>query len=366
MPSETSNKHLSIIQSSFGTLSSGENAQLYTLSNADGLCIKISNYGAIIVALETLDKNQVSADIVLGYDDVKAYEADPYYLGAVIGRYAGRIDKGELVIEDKTYQLSINNNDNQLHGGVNALNKQLWQATTELSDAEASLTLRHTSPDGDNGFPGNVTFTVKYSLNKTNELSVEYFASTDKTTVVNLTQHSYFNLAGHNAGNVSKHLVQLNADHFLPMDERIYPTGEIRNVANTAHDFSNSTALSENIDSNDEQVKIAKGFDNYLLTTNDAISGNSFSAQAVDPESGRRLTLYSDQPCLILYTANYIDGSQMGKSNYCYQKHGAFCFEPLRLANMNSAADIKNTILRPEQPFYSKSRYIFDNTSTND
>ena len=360
MPSETLNKHLRISQSDFGTLSSGETAQLYTLSNTKGMCVKICNYGGIIVSLETEDKHGTSCDIVLGYDDISAYETDPYYLGAIIGRYAGRIDQGLLSIDGKNYQLSLNNNDNQLNGGFKALNKQLWQATIEHASDNVTLTLQHSSPDGDNGFPGNVDFKVKYSLNNSNELLVEYFACTDKATVVNLTQHSYFNLAGHNSGVVYQHQIQLNADHFLPMNERIYPTGEQRSVANTAHDFRQLTVLDENIASHDKQVILAKGFDNYWLANDDAINGAKFVAQAFEPNSGRLLSIYSDQPCIILYTANYIDGSQTGKNNFVYQKHGAFCFEPQRLANTTSSADINNTILRPEKPFYSKSRYVFD------
>jgi aldose 1-epimerase len=361
MPNELKHKTLSITQSNFGSLSNGESAQLFTLTNANGVRVKISNYGGIIVALETLDKEQVSADIVLGYDNVEAYEKDPYYLGAIIGRFAGRIAQGKLVIEDKNYQLIINNGDNQLHGGVNALNKQLWYASTDLTDEAASLILKHTSPDGDNGFPGNVDFTVKYSLNQANELSVEYFATTNKTTVVNLTQHSYFNLAGHNSGDIYQHQVQLNAENFLPMNRDIYPTGEIRSITNTAHDFSQLTTLGDNINSRDEQVVIAKGFDNFWLANDDAIAGSAFAAKAFDANSGRSLTMYSDQPCLILYTANYIDGSQLGKENCRYQKHSAFCFEPQQLANEESGANINNTILKPETPFYSQTRFVFDN-----
>jgi aldose 1-epimerase len=352
---------LSITQCHFGKLSSGESAKLFTLSNTQGVCVKISNYGGIIVSLETLDRHQVSSDIVLGYESIEAYEKDPYYLGAIIGRFAGRIDQGKLTIDDKIYQLNINNNDNQLHGGVNALNKQLWHATAESTNEQVSLTLKHTSPDGDNGFPGKVDFTVKYSLNQANELSVEYFATTDKATVINLTQHSYFNLAGHNSGDVYQHQVQLNAEKFLPMNERIYPTGEIRDVANTVHDFSQLTALGENINSCDTQVEIAKGFDNYWLANDDAIIGSTFTAKAFEANSGRSLTMYSDQPCLILYTANYIDGSKVGKESCRYQKHSAFCFEPQRLATRTSGANINNTILQPNTPFYSQTRFVFDN-----
>ncbi|MGB1263705.1 MAG: aldose epimerase family protein [Cognaticolwellia sp.] len=351
---------LTITQSDFGRLNTGENAQLFTLSNAHDVQVKISNYGGIIVSVSTLDKNQVSADIVLGYNKVSDYETDPYYLGAIIGRYAGRIDQGQLAIGDKRYQLTLNNNDNQLHGGYQALNKQLWQASTKSTPDKISLILQHTSPDGDNGFPGTVNFKVIYSLNNHNELTVEYFAQTDKTTVINLTQHSYFNLAGHNTGNVYQQQMQLNAEHFLPMNERIYPTGEIRSVVNSAHDFQTLTALGKNINSDDQQIKIAYGFDNYWLCNQSAINGDSFVARLVEPNSGRRLTLYSDQPCLVMYTANYIDGSQRGKDNCLYQKHSAFCLEPQRIANAHTGANISNAILRPEQAFYSQTRFVFD------
>jgi aldose 1-epimerase len=360
MASQPKINRLNITQRAFGTLSNGESAALFTLSNTHGVRVKISNYGGIIVALETLDKNAVSSDIVLGYDDITAYENDPYYLGAIIGRYAGRIDQGLLSIDDKTYQLDINNNDNQLHGGHKALNKKLWQASTESSAEKVSLILQHTSPDGNNGFPGNVEFKVKYSLNCRNELAVEYFANTDKTTVINLTQHSYFNLAGHKSGDIYQHQIQINADYFLPMNENIYPTGEIRAVLNSAHDFSQLSVLGKNINSNDEQVIIAKGYDNYWLSNDNVIRGETFAARAFEPNSGRQLTMYSTQPCLILYTANYIDGSQKGKEHCVYQQHSALCFEPQNLATRINGANINNTIVRPEQPFYSQTRFVFE------
>lgn len=350
---------LSISQSDFGRLHNGKNVQLFTLSNTQGTEVKITNYGGIIVALNTLDKHGISADIVLGYDDISSYETDPYYLGAIIGRYAGRIDQGVLSINGQQYQLSINNIDNQLHGGMRALNKQLWQATTQSTTEKVSLILQHSSPDGDNGFPGNVDFKVKYSLNNNNEFCIQYYATTDKTTVINLTQHSYFNLAGHNTGEVYQHQIQINADHFLPMDKRIYPTGEIRNVHNTQHDFRQLTVINKHINSDDEQITIAKGFDNYWLSKQNAVTEAAFIAKAFEPKSGRQLTVYSDQPSLVFYTANYIDGSQIGKGDFIYQKHGAFCFEPLRLATQHSGANINNTLLQPETPFYSKTRWFF-------
>jgi aldose 1-epimerase len=360
MPSSLNSSILTISQQEFGTLSNGEVAQLFTLENSTGITVNITNFGAIIVSLFTPDKDDRYDDIVLGYDNVRGYEQDPYYLGAIIGRYAGRIDQGKLTIDNSDYQLSINNNDNQLHGGPQALNKQLWQATTQQNDKKVSLVLTHTSPDGDNGFPGEVKFKVIYSLSHANELTVEYFASTNKPTVVNLTQHSYFNLAGHNSGNIYQQEVQLNAEYFLPMNELIYPTGEIRAVSNTAHDFTSLHSLGAHINSNDAQVVIAKGYDNYWLMNDEAITMKKMAATAWEPNSGRTLIMYSDQPCLILYTANYIDGSQQGKDDTYYQKHGAFCLEPQRLANKIDGAQISNTLLYPAQPFYSQSRFVFD------
>ncbi|SEL21866.1 aldose 1-epimerase [Colwellia chukchiensis] len=368
MYTHTQHNSLNISQRDFGTLqhgiSQGQVAQLFTLTNNNGMQLKVSNYGAIIVGLETKDKHGVFGDIVLGFDDVNHYESDECYFGAVIGRFAGRIKQGQLSIGQQTHQLTINHGGHQLHGGFQALSKQLWQANSERSPEALSLILTHTSPHGDNGFPGNVKFTVKYTVFAHNELKVEYFAETDRDTAVNLTQHSYFNLAGHNSGNIYQQQVQLNAAHFLPVDSTIFPTGEIRAVANSAHDFRQLTPLGAHINSDDEQVRIAKGFDNYWLTTANAIAGESFTAQAFDANSGRRLTLYTDQTCLVLYTANYLDGSQVGKGGYGYQKHGAFCFEAQRLANTKLGANLNNTLLRPDTPFYSQSRYVFDTIAT--
>lgn len=352
---------LSVIQTEFGKLSSGEVAQLFTLKNSNGVIVEITNFGGIITSLNIPDKNNVNADIVLGYDNVIDYEKDPYYLGAIIGRFAGRIDQGKIAIEDRNYQLTLNNSDSQLHGGTNALNKQLWKAKTNITDAYVSLTLEYISPDGDNGFPGCITFKVIYSLNNANELSVEYFATTDKKTVINLTQHSYFNLAGHNSGTIYQHELALNADYFLPMDERIYPTGKVRSVVNSPQDFRNSVALQEHILSDDEQVLINNGFDNYWLNNSNVMTNDTYAAMAYEPLSGRRLTMYTDQPCLVFYTANYIDGSQQGKEDCRYQKHSAFCLEPQQFANKANGASISNTILTPNRPFYSKTVIAFSN-----
>ena len=358
------NQHSHVVQiteQSFGQLSSGETASLFTLTNQQGMQVKISNYGGIIVSIFTHDKTHRLSDIVLGYDCVADYEVDSYYLGAIIGRYAGRIEKGQFNLDGELYQLALNAPDSQLHGGKTALNKQLWQATTEQAENSATLILTYLSPDGEEGFPGEVNFTVKYQLTNENELVVEYFAKTNKTTIINLTQHSYFNLSGHNSGNIHQHKININAENFLPMSERAYPTGEIKSVKNTAHDFTFLRCLADDINNtNDAQINIGLGYDNYWLLNDKALATDEYAAQAIEESSGRRLTIYTDQPSMILYTANYIDGSHYGKNNFQYQKRAAFCLEPQRANNKIKGVNIDNCKLTPDQPFYSQTRYVFD------
>lgn len=350
-----------VTEQPFGQLSTGDQASLFTLTNRHGMQVKITNYGGIIVSLYTYDKTQRLSDIVLGYDCATDYEKDTYYLGAVIGRYAGRIYKGQFELEGTKYQLDLNAPDSQLHGGKKALNKQLWAATTEQTESNSTVILTHVSKDGEEGFPGNVAFTVKYQLSDDNALTVEYFASTDKPTIVNLTQHSYFNLSGHNSGNVLHHQVKINADQFLPMTEKAYPSGEIKSVKNTNHDFTIYRTLENDIDNfDDEQIKIGLGFDNYWLLNQAALAGEEFSAQVLEPDSGRRMTIYTDQPSMILYTANYIDGSHYGKGGLCYQKRAALCLEPQRANNAQSGVSLENCKLLPDEAFYSKTSYKFD------
>lgn len=360
MVSKTASHHTHIEKSHFGRLVNGEIADIFTLSNSLGTKISITNYGGIIVSLNTLDNQGNLADIVLGYDNIGDYENDPYYFGAIIGRFAGRIANGQLTIDKQQYQLLLNQDNSQLHGGSRALNKQLWQAKIEKKTEKVSLILHHISPDGDNGFPGNVNFKVIYSLDIKNQFCVEYFANTDKTTIINLTQHSYFNLAGHNNADISQHLLKLNAQHFLPMNNDIYPTGEIKNVSGTVHDFTQLARIGQHLNSNDEQICISKGFDNYWLLDNKSDGRPQLAAQVIDSKTGRRLTLYSDLPCIVFYSANYLDDKAVGKQQQQYQKHGAFCLEPQQVVNQKNGYHINNTLLQPESPFYSKTTYVFD------
>ena len=352
-------KNNRISQHSFGQLSNGQEAKLFVLSNKAGTTVSISNYGAIITALSVPDNKGYFEDIVLGYDCVADYEEDTYYLGAVIGRYAGRIKNGQITINDQVFQLELNAPNSQLHGGKKGLNKQLWQASIVEGDTNVTLQLSYTSPDGEEGFPSTVSFTVHYTLSDDNELTVEYFATTDKATIVNLTQHSYFNLSGHQHGTINDHQLTLNASYFLPMSEDVYPTGEVKAVVGSAHDFQQQRRIGDDIDGNNEQVIIGKGYDNYWLLNDEAINQQTFAAKVIAPNTGRCMTLFTDQPSIILYTANYIDGSHTGKNETCYQARSAFCLEPVRAVTKEYINDLTPVMLVPEQPFYSKTRYLF-------
>lgn len=349
-----------ILKKPFGKLSNGEPVALYQLTNLHGNQISITNFGAIITQILFPDASGSKKDIVLGYDNIAGYEDDNCYFGAIIGRYAGRLRGGKITIDNVEYQLPLNTPDSQLHGGPKGLNKQLWQASTSSDDRSATLTLTYLSKDGDQGFPGNVEFVVTYTFNDDNELILDYFAATDKPTIVNLTQHSYFNLAGHQSGDIKRHKLSLNADAFLPMDDNIYPNGDITPVNGLPQDFRSKKYIGDHLYSNDKQVKLANGFDNYWLLNDNARKHMSFAAQVFDKDSKIRLTLYTDQPAMVLYTGNYLDGSRIGKSGQCYQQHAGFCLEPVRAVSKDYINDLTPVMLYPEQPFSSRSRYIFD------
>jgi len=352
---------VSIEKKDFGLLSDGRKADLFTLKSATG-SISITNYGGIITSIVIPDRQGELADVVLGYDNVAQYELDTYYLGAVIGRYAGRIKHGKITINGKEFQLAMNAPDSQLHGGKQALNKQLWDAESKQQPNAAQLILCYTSPDGEEGFPGTVDFKVIYTFDDNNCLSVEYFAQSDQDTVINLTQHSYFNLNGHASGNIHDHQVQISTPYYLPMNEQAYPTGEVCNTKNTPLDFTSYRTIGDDVDSNHPQTVIGHGYDNYWVFEDSFDHDNQFSALLVAPHSGRRLTIYTDQPSIILYTANYIDGSHVGKDNYRYQKRAALCLEPQRAVDIHGCNNFTTTLLQSNSAFYSKTSYHFDVT----
>jgi aldose 1-epimerase len=306
-----------IAKADFGKLPDGTAIQIYTLTNQHGMEARITNYGGILVSLSVPDRKGNIADVVLGFDTLAGYLANPGpFLGALIGRYANRIGGGRFTLSGVEYHLEKNNGGNSLHGGFDGFDKRVWTAR-ELPDG--GLTLTYLSKDGEGGYPGNLTVTAVYRLTDANELKIDYAATTDKDTVVNLTNHAYFNLKGAGAGDILAHRIMINSSRFTPVDSGLIPTGELRDVAGTAFDFRNSTAIGARIDQNDEQLKLGGGYDhNWVLSKNGG--GLTLAARVEEPESGRALEVYTTQPGVQFYTGNSLNGPIQGKGGKVYQR----------------------------------------------
>jgi aldose 1-epimerase len=309
-----------IKQRDFGKTPDGTPVELYTLTNKNGMTVKIMTYGAIITEIHVPDKEGKSADVVLGFNNLEQYLKGHPFFGAIAGRYANRIAKGQFTLDGQTYHLPVNNGPNSLHGGTVGFDKAVWKAEPAETPDGLTLTLTHFSPDGDQGYPGNMHATCIYTLTNDDALKYEVTATSDKDTVVNLTNHSYFNLAGEGSGTIDDQILTINADQYTPVDDTQIPTGEIASVKGTPFDFTTPTAIGDRID------QIPPGYDhNYVLFSS---SGSlAIAARAKDPKSGRVLEVWTTQPGIQFYTANYLDGTLTGIGGKPYIKHGAFCLE---------------------------------------
>lgn len=342
----------------WGTLPSGEEIHLYTLRNSSGIEARITNYGGRLVSLKTPDRHGRFEDIVLGFDDLDGYLAKNPYFGAIVGRYANRIAGGQFTLGLKTYHLAKNNGENSLHGGIKGFDKVAWQIMDEGAGIEPWLQFNYLSPDGEEGYPGRLNATVRYSLTSANELIIEYLATSDQTTVLNLTNHSYFNLAGQKSGNILDHLVEINADAFTPVDAHLIPTGELRRVAGTPFDFRRLEAIGKRIVEDDEQLKLGWGFDhNYVL--NGERKTPKLAARAVDPASGRGLEVHTTQPGMQFYTGNHLDGSGRGKGGNISGFRSAFCFETQHFPDSPNHAEFPSTELKPGQEYRHNTTFKF-------
>ena len=310
----------------FGSTIDGTDVDQFILSNNNGMEVRIITYGGIITSLTAPDKNGDYKDIVLGYNTLAEYEAETPYFGALIGRYGNRIAKGKFSLYDQEYTLAVNNGVNHLHGGLKGFDKVVWDAKTIVSDATVSLELSYLSKDMEEGYPGNLETKVTYTLNNKDELSVSYEATTDKPTIVNLTQHSYFNLTADFNQNILGHELVINADSFLPVDNTLIPTGEFRDVTETPFDFRASKAIGTHIDNENIQLKNGLGYD-HCWVLNDQDTGVRFVASAYEPVSGRLLELFSNEPGIQFYSGNFLDGSLPSKNNGMYQHRTGFCLE---------------------------------------
>jgi aldose 1-epimerase len=342
----------------FGVTPDGRAVDLYTLSNASGTEVRVTNYGGIIVSLIVPDRNGRLADIVLGYDDLKGYYNNKAYFGALIGRYGNRIADGKFKLDGKEYTLAKNNGPNSLHGGLKGFNQVVWEANAAPTSGGATLTLSYLSKDGEEGFPGNLTVEVTYTLTAANELLLEYTARTDKATPVNLTQHTYFNLQGEGDGDVLGHEVMISADRFTPVDKDLIPTGELRPVKGSPFDFTSPTTIGSRINANYDQLSLGRGYDHNLVLNR---TGNELqlTARVRGPKSGRILEVYTTEPAVQFYTGNFLDGTIIGKHNHAYQQRAGFCLETQHYPDSPNHPDFPSTILRPGDVFHSRTTFKF-------
>ena len=344
-----------ISEKPFGKATDGAPVTLYTLRNAKGAEARIMNYGGIVVSLKVPDRHGKLGDVVLGYDKLEDYIKETPYFGALIGRYGNRIAKGQFTVDGRQYTLATNNYPNALHGGVKGFDKVIWQAMP-LNGADPALKLQYLSHDGEEGYPGNLSVTVYYTLTADNALKVEYTAATDMDTVLNLTQHSYFNLSG--KGDILSHEVTMPADKFTPVDSTLIPTGELRPVEGTPFDFRKPTTIGARIGQNDEQLKFGKGYDhNWVFDKR--IGDLTRLARVSEPTTGRVLEVFSTEPGLQFYSGNFLDGTLKGKGGWVYQFRNGFCMEPQHYPDSPNHPDFPTVVLKPGQPYRNTIVYKF-------
>jgi aldose 1-epimerase len=340
----------------FGKTREGAAAELFTVANAAGMELAATNYGGIIVSLRVPDRDRHFDDVVLGYDALEGYLGESPYFGAIIGRHANRIRGGRFAIEGRTYKLRRNDGPNHLHGGLRGFDKVLWRAKPFRSPEGAGIAFAYTSPDGEEGYPGTLEARVTYTLANNGELVFEYRARTDKSTPVNLTQHSYFNLAG--AGDILDHKLMLNADRFTPVDSTLIPTGDLRPVADTPFDFRCERPIGAHVDAQDEQIRQGQGYDhNFVLNKGD--DGLTLAATVYDPASGRMMEIHTTEPGLQFYSGNLLDGTIVGKEGRVYRRRSGFCLETQHFPDSPNQPGFPSTTLRPGQEYRSRSVYRF-------
>ena len=340
----------------FGKTTSGESVELFTLSRAGAPSVSITNLGGFIVSILAPDRAGRMADVTLGYKDLAGYLADRSYFGCLVGRYANRIGKAAFTLDGKRYTLAANDGPNTLHGGPTGFCRRLWSAKVKSGKDGDALELTYVSRDGEEGYPGTLTATVVYSLREDGGLVIDYSATTDAPTVVNLTNHAYFNLAGEGEGTILGHELQLESDAFTPVDKTLIPTGELRPVAGTPFDFAKPTAIGARIDAADEQIRFGGGYDhNWILR---GTSGTlRLAARVVEKTSGRQLEVFTTEPGVQFYTGNFLDGKTVGKSGKPYVKRGAFCLETQHFPDSPNQPAFPSAVLRPGQVYRHTTVY---------
>jgi aldose 1-epimerase len=342
----------STAKSTFGTMPDGTAVELYTLTNANGLVCKVITYGAVITELDVPDRSGKLGDVVLGFDNLPQYIRDSPCFGAVVGRVANRIAKGRFVVDGKTYTLAVNNGPNTLHGGILGFDKIVWKAEAAETPEGPSVVFRHVSPDGDEGFPGALAVRMTYTLTNANELRFDYEATTDKTTPVNLTNHSYFNLAC--KGDILGHVLQLKARKYTPADAGLIPTGAIEDVAGGPLDFTKGKPIGRDI----EKLSATRGYDHNFVIDGGGL-GLVLAARVIEPVSGRAIEVLTDQPGVQLYTSNSFNGTLAGKYGLAFPLHAGLCLETQHYPDSVNKPSFPSTLLRPGETLRSTTVYRF-------
>lgn len=346
-----------ITKHDFGKTSDGKTAEAYVLKNKNGVEVTISDFGSTLISFKAPDRNGKLADIVLGYKSAADYERGKSFFGGTIGRYGNRIADGQFTLDGKAYHVPKNDGPNSLHGGITGFNKRYWNAKDISTGSDQSVEFTYLSPDGEEGYPGNLKVKAVYSLNDQNELKISYAATTDKDTVVNLTNHSYFNLAGEGSGDILGHELILKADKFTPVDSTLIPTGELTPVKGTPFDFSNSVAIGARIDQDDQQLTFGKGYDHNWALTAGKQAKPQLAAEVFEPKSGRVLQVLTTEPGVQFYSGNFLDGTVVGKSDKSYGHRSGFCLETQHFPDSPNHSNFPSTVLKPGQSYRTETIY---------
>ncbi|KAF7763080.1 aldose 1-epimerase [Pseudoalteromonas undina] len=341
----------------YGKLADQTPINQVTLTNSNGVSVDVINYGGIITRIETPDSNGNMGNIVLGMDNLEDYTNSTTYFGAIIGRFGNRIANGKFSLNGTDYQLATNDGDNHLHGGVQGFDKKVWTMAPFSTENSAGVTLKLISPDGDQGYPGTLTTQVTYTLTNKNTLNMQFVAKTDKPTIINMTQHSYFNLAG--KGDILDHQMQINSNAITPVDSGLIPTGELMQVASTPFDFRNSKAIGKDINIDDEQLKLGKGYDHNFVLKNKPNHDLIEAANVYEPSSGRTLTVYTEEPAVQFYSGNFLDGSSKQASGLVHKLRSGFCLEPQHFPDAPNQPRFPSTTLLPGEVYSTRIVYEF-------
>ena len=355
-PAETEPESMRSLETSeFGAVD-GQPVTLFTLTNASGASVGVIEYGGIVVSLNVPDRDGNLGDVVLGFDTLDAYLADNPYFGAITGRYANRIAGGKFEIDGTTFQLPVNNGPNSLHGGIKGFDKVIWKGTPTASGDGVSFA--YVSQDGEEGYPGTLEAAVTYTWTDSNELRIDYEASTDKPTVINLTNHSYFNLKDGGASSMLDHVLMINASHYTPVDATSIPIGEVASLDGSPLDFREPTAIGARIEEEDEQLGFGAGYDHNYVIDRDA-DGLALAATVSEPDSGRVMNVLTAEPGVQFYSGNFLDGHHIGKGRVSYQRRSGFCLETQHYPDSPNQPDFPSTVLRPGETYKTTTVYKF-------